>query len=228
MRDNQKTKDELLQKVETLRKHVAKLTQTEKVLRESEEKWRSLLNNTPDIVMIVDRDGTIRFINHTVPGVKEQEATGKRIYDYISPEHHDTMRKDLERVFQTGQSASQEISGVGPHGSLSWYQAELGPIRQDERIVAASIVTRDITERKKAEEVLIATKEQTKKVLEGMLEAVTITDLDGKIRNVNAEFERGSGWKRGQTRVYGNQKGRSGSNRQGPKMHHVRVLQFCL
>ena len=166
MRDDQKNKAELLQEMETLRKCVAKLRQIEEALRESEEKWRSLLNNTPDIVMIVDRDGAIRFINHTVRGIKEQEATGKRVYDYISPEHHDTMRKDLERVFQTGQSTSQEFSGVGPHGNLSWYQAELGPIRQDRRVVAASIVTRDITEHKRAEEALKKSEQRFRSLVE--------------------------------------------------------------
>jgi two-component system sporulation sensor kinase A len=148
MRDDQKNKAELLQEVQTLRERVAKLMQTEEALRESEEKWRSLLKNTPDIVMIVDLDGTIRFINHTVPGIKEQEAIGKKVCDYISPEHHDAVRRDLERIFQTGQDASHEVSVVGRHGALSWYQAELGPIRQKGRIVAASIVARDVTGRR--------------------------------------------------------------------------------
>ncbi len=154
MRDNQKTKDELLQEVETLRRHLTKLSQTERELRESEQKWRSLLSNTPDIIMIVDRDGTIQFINHTVPGIKEQEATGKKVYDYISPEHHDTMKKNLEQIFTTGQGVRHEISGVGPHGDLSWYQAEGGPIKQNGRTTAASIVTRDITEHKQREKEL--------------------------------------------------------------------------
>jgi PAS domain S-box-containing protein len=154
MRDNKKTKAELLKEVETLSRHLAKLSQSEQELRESEQKWRSLLSNTPDIIMIVDRDGTMQFINHTVPGIKEQEATGKKVYDYISPEYHDTMRKNLERVFQTGQITGQEIVGVGPHGSLSWYQANLGPIRKKGHVIAASIITRDITEHKEREKEL--------------------------------------------------------------------------
>ncbi|GAH31842.1 unnamed protein product, partial [marine sediment metagenome] len=39
-------------------------------------------------------------------------------------------------------------------------------------------------------------KEHTDKIIEGMLEAVVITDLNGTIRRVNNEFEEGSGWKR--------------------------------
>ena len=179
MRDDQKTKAELLQEVETLRKHVAELKQTQETLRKSEEKWRSLLKDTPDIVIIVDRDDTIRFINHTVPGIKEQGVIGKKVYDYISPEHHDTMREDLERIFQTGQGASHEISGVGRQGALSWYQAQLGPIRQDGRIVAASIVTRDITERKRAEEALRKSEEKYRMLFEGTGTDNTVISVNG-------------------------------------------------
>ena len=144
MRDNQKTKAELLQEVKTLRRRVAKLAKKENALRLSDHKWYSLLKNTPDIVMIVDRDGTIRFINHTAPSFKIKETIGKKVYDYIQPEHYDTMRKNLEKVFQTGHSTNHEIPRVGRNGELSWYQAELGPIKQDGHIVAASIITRDI------------------------------------------------------------------------------------
>jgi len=172
------TNAELLREVETLRKRVAELRQTEEALRESEEKWRSLLKDTPDIVMIVDSEGTLRFINHTVPGIKKQEATGKMVYDYVSPEHHDTMRKNLERIFQTGQSASQEISGVGPHGSLSWYQAQLGPIKQDGRIVAASIITRDITECKRAEEVIRESEKRYRALFQGAAEGIIVVDIE--------------------------------------------------
>jgi PAS domain S-box-containing protein len=154
MRDNQKTKAELLQEVKTLRHHVTKLMKKDSALRLSDQKWYSLLKNTPDIIMIVDPEGTIHFINHTVIGITIQETIGKKVYDYISPKHHNIMRKDLKRVFQTGRSVSHEISGVGHHGDSSWYQAELGPIKQNGRIIAASIVTRDITEHKKLEQTL--------------------------------------------------------------------------
>jgi PAS domain S-box-containing protein len=179
------TKAELSQEVEKLRKRLAELRQTEETLRESEEKWCSLLNNTPDIVMIVSRDGTIRFINHTVPGFTLREATGKKVYDYISIEHHKTMRKDLEHIFQTGQSASHEISGTGPHGTSSWYRAELGPIKQDGCIVAASIITRDITEHRKADQSLEAAKEHAELIYRVVPSAIFTVDKERRITNWN-------------------------------------------
>jgi PAS domain S-box-containing protein len=185
MRDNKMTKAELSQEVDTLRKRLDELRQTEETLRETEEKWRSLLNNTPDIVMIVDRDSIIRFINHTVPGITLKEATGKKIYDYISAEHHEKMRKDLEQIFQTGQICSHEISGVGPHGNLSWYRADLGPIKQDGRIVAASIVTRDITKHKEADQNLEAAKEHAELIYRVVPSAIFAVDKERRITDWN-------------------------------------------
>jgi len=178
MRDNQKTKAELLQEVKTLRKRVTNLTKKKNALRFSDQKCYSLLKKSPDIVMIVDRNGAIQFINHTVRSIKEKEVIGKKVYDFISPEHHDTVRKDLKRIFQSGQNVSHEISGVGRHGALSWYQAQLGPVRQDGRIVAASIFTRDITERKRAEKFLRESEERYRAIFQGAAEGIIVADVE--------------------------------------------------
>ena len=181
MRDNKKTKAELLQEVKTLRRRVATLTKEETAPRLSDQKWYSLLKNTPDIVMIVDRDGTIRFINHTEPGLKQKETIGKKVYDYIQPEHYDTMKKDLEKVFLTGHSASHEISRMKRKGELSWYQAELGPVKQDGNIVAASIITRDITEHRRTEEALKKSEENYRILVENQTDMVVKFDPEGTL-----------------------------------------------
>jgi PAS domain S-box-containing protein len=181
MRDNQKTKDELLQEVKTLCNRVAKLTTKDGTVQLSNQKWYSLLKNTPDIVMIVDRDGTIRFINHTEPGLKQKETIGKKVYDYIQPEHYDTMKKDLEKVFLTGHSASHEISRMKRKGELSWYQAELGPIKQDGNIVAASIISRDITEHRRTEEALKKSEENYRILVENQTDMVVKFDPEGTL-----------------------------------------------
>jgi PAS domain S-box-containing protein len=181
MRDNRKTKAELLQEVKTLRRRVAKLTKKENALQLSDPEWHSLLKNTPDIVMIVDRNGTIRFINHTIRGIKKKEVIGQKVYDFISSEHHSTMRKSLKKVFQTGRSASHEICGVGSHGDLSWYQSELGPIKQDGHIVAASIITRDVTEHRRIEEALTKSEENYRILVENQTDMVVKFDTDSTL-----------------------------------------------
>jgi len=123
----------------------------ERALRELEEQWRSLVENIPDIVMTVDADGTILFINRTVLGLTVEGTIGTSVYDYVPPEHHDTLRKALEEAFETGEAHDFEIAGAGPFGRTSWYFNRIGPVVRDGRVVAATLSATDITERKLAE-----------------------------------------------------------------------------
>jgi len=188
MRDNKKTKTELLQEVKTLRRRIAKLTDKESALRLSNHKWYSLLKNTPDIVIIVDQDGTIRFINHTAPGFKIKETIGRKIYDYIQPEHYDTMRRDIDKVFRTGYSTNHEFSGFVRNSESSWYQAELGPIKQDGHVVAASIITRNITEHKRTEDALKKSEENYRILVENQTDMVVKFDTDGTLLFVSPSY----------------------------------------
>lgn len=128
----------------------------EEALRESEAKFRTLAETAPDIIMTVDRDGTILFINRAEPGFTAEKAIGTPVYDYISPGHHDRLRKSLQRVFQTGEPDSYEVAGAGPFGRPSWYASRVGPVRRDGKVVAATVIATDITQQKQAEDELLA------------------------------------------------------------------------
>ena len=84
---------------------------TEDALKESEEKWRSLAKNAPGIIMILDRDGRIQFINHTVKGFKIKDVIGEKHDKYIEAEYRDTANKVIEKVFRAGKSGYYEIKG---------------------------------------------------------------------------------------------------------------------
>jgi PAS domain S-box-containing protein len=136
-----------LEKSETERKWV------EEALRRSEERWRSIVQNIPDIILVVARDGTIMAANRTVSGGIVEEAIGKSVYENVAPEYCDTIRKSLEQVFQTGKPDTFEILGVGPHGlNIAWYETRVVPKEQDGQVTAVALISRDITERKRAEE----------------------------------------------------------------------------
>jgi len=126
----------------------------EQLLKGSEEKWRSLVKNAPNIIVIVDRNGTIQFINRTVIDTTPEEVVGRSIYDFIDPKHHDLVRKTIEHVFQTGEHGSYEITGAGPNNETSWYDTQVGPIKHEDKIVSVTLITTDITQRKNMEEKL--------------------------------------------------------------------------
>ena len=125
----------------------------EQVSRQSEERWRSLVQNIPDIILVVARDGTILAVNRTVSGTTVEETIGRSVYDNVAPEHRDTVKKSLERVFQTGKPDTYEILGVGHHGlNTTWYEIRVVPNERNRQVVGVTLISTDITERKRTEE----------------------------------------------------------------------------
>lgn len=96
--------------------------------------------------MTVDRDGTILFINRTLPDLFPAEQTiGTSLYDHIPPEHHDTVRESIEHVFRAGEPDSYESEGPGPDGTTAYYEVRVGPIKHEGQVVAAILIGNDIT-----------------------------------------------------------------------------------
>ena len=132
-----------------------KLVNSYNNLQASKEKMHSILETAPDYILNVNRDGKILFINRTVQGTTVEEAIGTNICDHIPPEYQDTIRNNIELVFQTGQCQSFETI-ITPEGAniRTWQVTRIGPVKHDQEIIAATIISTDITYRKEVEEKL--------------------------------------------------------------------------
>ncbi|MBW4492388.1 MAG: PAS domain S-box protein [Oscillatoria princeps RMCB-10] len=122
--------------------------------QESEAKWRSLVENAPDIILTADAAGTITFVNRVTPGLSAQQVIGSSIYDCVVPESREQLREIVESVFTTGIAQQWDMAGFGPYGSTAWYSSRISPIQKNGEVVAVTIIATDITERKRMEEAL--------------------------------------------------------------------------
>ena len=136
----------------------------------------------------MDREGTILFINRPAPGLTLEQVVGSRVYDYLQPEHCDQARQCIEHVFQTGESVVNESRATGPHGTVSWYETRLGPVKVDGQVIAVTLISSDITERKQAETALRESEERFRGVFEEGPLGVVLASLDGRIQRVNRRF----------------------------------------
>lgn len=144
--------------------------QSEKSLAVSEERWRSVVQNSPDIIIVADREGTIQFINRVLSGFEMGKVVGTKVYDYLTPKAQETVRRALNRVFDTGKTVPYEVTGPGPGLIEIYYSCVAGPIRQEEKIVAVIITSRDITRRKQREDDLKKSEAGTRQAYDELLQ----------------------------------------------------------
>ncbi|MCX5726256.1 MAG: PAS domain S-box protein [Candidatus Saganbacteria bacterium] len=124
----------------------------EKKLMESEERWRSLVADAPNIIMITDTDGKISFMNRPFPGYSMEQVAGESMYDFVAPEHHDLVKEINGNVIKTAAASEYQVSGTGPKGQSLWYDIYVGPLLLNGKVAALTSIITDITERKWIEE----------------------------------------------------------------------------
>jgi PAS domain S-box-containing protein len=125
----------------------------EQKVRESEERLRSILETAPDVVMTVDRAGTILFINRTMPPLLPEQVVGTNALDYVPEESRARVEAALERVFTKGELDEYEVEGPpGPNGQRQWSSVRAGPLTEGGRVVAATLCATDLTRRREHEQ----------------------------------------------------------------------------
>ena len=165
-------------------------------LLEREKIMRSILENASDLIIIVNKNGKVLFVNRTLPGFKMEEVIGKSVYDYVMPEYRKENKEALAEVFHTGERRHIISKAFGPYKSILWYESIFTPIKEDDRVVDAIITVRDITERKKAEEALKESEEKYRLLIEKSLDGINLTNEQGNIIEWNQGMEEITGYKK--------------------------------
>jgi len=119
----------------------------EAALCESEVKYRRLLENMPDFVVVVDLEARIRFANRPAPGTSVPELIGSTGFDHIVPEHRPACRAAFEKALATGEVQSVELLDV--YGT--WFSSRVVPLAIGEAGAGAMIISADVTQRRNAE-----------------------------------------------------------------------------
>ncbi|UCD63274.1 MAG: PAS domain S-box protein [Candidatus Zixiibacteriota bacterium] len=152
----------------------------EDALKESEAKWRSVVEHAPDLITAVDRTGRILFINRPPCGAAADDVIGGSVYDLIPSEHRSMVQAAIEQVFETGRADSYEIPNECDDGTTRWHATRLGPIMDGETVAAVILMTRDVSERKSAERL----RHQTQQELEGR-----VVERTAKLRRMNEQLK---------------------------------------
>ena len=125
--------------------------EVEEELRESEERWRSILKNAPGVIATADPDGTVTFANRTFSGIPPERVVGTSVFDHVVPEQRQAAQDVFERALVNGETVTHELAAY-QLGVARRVEIRVAPLERDGKIVGVTIILSDITERKRAEE----------------------------------------------------------------------------
>jgi PAS domain S-box-containing protein len=147
-------------------------------LRDSEQQWRLLAENLKDGIILGDCDGKIFFWNkgaEDIFGYKASEAMGQPLTFILPESHRQAYLKQLEQFFLTGRSGDlgkwTEIVGLRKDWSKFPLELCLAPWQIKDKVIFICLV-RDITDRKKTEDGIIASLREKDRLLEEVREQI--------------------------------------------------------
>jgi PAS domain S-box-containing protein len=112
---------------------------------------RQVLAAIPEVVVVLDREGMIRYLNHVEEGYVREDLIGSQAEAIMVPESKDVFRNALRSVFDQGGEEEYESKVVDPHGEMQWYRSMMRPVYKNGDVVAAMLMATNITELKESQ-----------------------------------------------------------------------------
>jgi PAS domain S-box-containing protein len=153
----------------------------EEELKESEEKYRLLVEHQTDLVVKVDREGRFLFVSPSycdLFGKKEEELLGQSFVPLVHEEDREKTLREMEKLFRPPHTCYVEQRAMTRHGWrwLAW--ADMAVLDADGRVEAIVGVGRDITARKEAELALAESEQRYRSLVENTLDGFFMADME--------------------------------------------------
>jgi diguanylate cyclase (GGDEF)-like protein/PAS domain S-box-containing protein len=142
----------------TVARDITAQQSAEEMLRKSEERFRAMIENTSDAIILVNEQGIVTYASSTlekVLGYRESEVIGTNVFNLVHPEDvPKTSDLFLELLATKGYTVTAEYRGLHKNGNYRWMEGVGTNLLHVESIGAIVANFRDITERKLVEETL--------------------------------------------------------------------------
>ncbi|MFB2921133.1 EAL domain-containing protein [Aerosakkonema funiforme] len=167
---------------------------TAEALRQSEQRFRSLVQNSSDLITVLGINGTFRYVSPSVErilGYKAEQLIDRKAFDWIHPE-------DIDKVCAAFASAignpgaNMAIEYRVRHAEGNWiYLETIGHNLLDDVSIKGVVAnSRNITKRKQAEEALRQVEQNYRSIFENAVEGIFQTTPDGRYLTVNPMLAR--------------------------------------
>jgi len=151
--------EELVQTNQKLKKEIADREKAENALRESEERFRLLAENSTDMIARLSPEGICRYVSpacRTLLGYEPHELIGRSPYEVFHPDDLPETRRSHSSILDAPLTSTATYRILRKDGQYIWFETTSRTIRDPDtgQILEIHAASRDITERKRAEEAL--------------------------------------------------------------------------
>lgn len=165
----------------------------EEELRDSEEKYRSLVELAPDGIVAVNAEGIITSANRsflTLVGYNSEEIVGKPFTELKTSRVEDIPKfQSMFKSLMKGEPSSPvEFLYVRRDGTSRWAEVHPSLLTKDGNPVGAQVIMRDVTERKNTEKLIQEDQQKFEQLFMSNPEAAVYVDPDERVLNVNPRF----------------------------------------
>ncbi len=159
-------------------------------LQRSKEAYKNLIENLNDIIYTISIDGLITYVSPVVKehlGFSPAELIGRPFKEVIHPEDLDRIVKAFHDVLENRLYPS-EYRQLKKNGEVCWVLASSRPVYENNKLIGIQGALRDITARKKIEEILKKEQQELKLIIDSSPIIVFYKDKEGKFIRVNKTF----------------------------------------
>ena len=173
---------------------ISEIKQAQALLRQSEEKYRTLVETLPDGVLMIDLGGHVTFASQqalVLHGSEHiEEMVGRNPLEFFAPEDHDKFLANLQRTLKEGITRDVEYTFVRKDGSRFTGEGSAAVIKDGSgHTYALAAVLRDITERQQAQELLKESETRYRELIDNQGEGLGFVDPQEQFTFVNPAAE---------------------------------------
>lgn len=173
--------------VRTTMVDITERIQADEALKQSEEKYREIVENINDALYIINKDGVVTYISpviKSISGYSPSDIIGRYFTEFIYKEDIRRIVKQFKKVI-SGRIEAAEYRILTKKGEIKWVRTSSRPILHKNRTVGLQGIMTDITDRKRTEGELRESEDKFRRMFNRVFDAVVIINRNGMIMDVN-------------------------------------------
>ncbi|MCP4580495.1 MAG: PAS domain S-box protein [candidate division Zixibacteria bacterium] len=162
-----------------------KAARSMETLRESEEKWQSLTDNTKDIIQILDTKGNILYMNRVYFPHEMKDVIGKSVLDFTLDEYKEVTQKSIDKLLAGKGPQTFETTIYLSESKVAQFEVKFVPMLTDGKVDKIISLVTDISEKRRSELALRESESELRAIYDNAPLIMLLVDRERRIVKLN-------------------------------------------